>query len=70
MGPGPGTDKGFLLGFIKNTWLLLVSLLVIALGFVTLKAGMLSVGPIMLVSGYCLGLPLFIWRAFRKSVGE
>jgi hypothetical protein len=55
---------------IKNTTLLWVSLLVIVAGFLTLKAGMLSVGPIMLVAGYCVGLPVFIWRAFKKSVGE
>jgi len=54
--------------FFKSTIVLWVSLIVIAVGFVTLKMGMLSVGPILLVGGYCLGLPLFIWRAFRKSV--
>jgi hypothetical protein len=56
--------------FLKNTWLLWISLVVITLGFVTLKAGMLSVGPILLVAGYCLGVPLFIWRTFRQSVQD
>ena len=58
------------MAFLRDSLLLWVSLLVIVIGFVTLKAGMLSVGPILLVAGYCLGLPLYLWRAFRKSVGE
>ena len=56
--------------FLKNTILLWVSLLAILAGFLTLKAGMLSVGPLLLVAGYCVGFPVFIWRSFRKSVGE
>jgi hypothetical protein len=55
---------------LKDSILLWISLAVIAVGFLTLKAGMLSVGPILLVAGYCLGLPLYLWRSFRKSVGE
>jgi hypothetical protein len=47
-----------------------ISLLVIVAGFLTLKAGMLSVGPVLLVAGYCLGLPWFLWRSFRRSVSE
>jgi len=58
------------LEFLKNNILLWISLLAILAGFGTLKAGMLSVGPILLVVGYCVGLPFYIWRSFQKSVGE
>lgn len=58
------------MAFLKDSLLLWVSLAVIVAGFLTLKAGLLSVGPILLVAGYCLGLPLYLWRSFRKSVGE
>ena len=58
------------MNFIAKTLLLWISLVMIVVGFVALKAGMLSVGPILLVAGYCVGMPLFIWRAFRNSVGE
>jgi hypothetical protein len=58
------------LEFLRKTYLLWTSLALILVGFITLEAGMLSVGPILLVAGYCIGMPLFIWRAFQKSVGE
>jgi len=56
--------------FLKNTWLLWASLGLILVGFLTLSAGMLSIGPLLLVTGYCVMLPFFIWRSFKKSVGE
>ena len=40
------------------------------LGFVALAAGRLSVGPLLLVGGYCVLLPFFLWRSFRRRVGE
>ena len=55
---------------VKRYWLLGTSLGAIVLGFVTLSAGLLTVGPVMLVLGYCVLLPFFLWRSFRKSVGE
>jgi len=55
---------------IKKFWLLLAALLAIVLGFVTLASGALSIGPLLLVGGYCILLPSFLWRSFRKSVGE
>lgn len=58
------------MAFLKDSLLLWVSLAVIVAGFVTLRAGLLSVGPLLLVAGYCLGLPLYLWRSFRNSVGE
>jgi riboflavin transporter FmnP len=55
---------------IKKLWLLWASLGAVILGFVTLAAGMLTVGPVLLVLGYCILLPLFLWRSFQDSVGE
>ena len=56
--------------FLRKTWLLWLTGLLICIGFLTLAAGHLSVGPILLVVGYCVLLPLFLWRSFQKGVGE
>ncbi len=55
---------------LKKFWLLWTSLTAVVLGFVTLAAGMLTVGPTLLVLGYCVLLPFFLWRSFQDSVGE
>jgi hypothetical protein len=54
----------------RRFWLLWAALAAIAAGFALLSARRLSLGPILLVTGYCVLLPLFLWRSFRKSVGE
>ena len=56
--------------WIRGTWLLLTALIAIVIGYVTLAAGRLSVGPLLLVGGYCVLLPLFLWTSFRRRVGE
>jgi len=56
--------------FLRNFWLLGVGLLAIGLGYVLLAAKSLSLGPILLVLGYCVALPAFVWRLFRRGVGE
>jgi len=58
------------MSLIRKFWLLLAALSAIIMGFVTLTAGKLTVGPLLLVGGYCLLLPFFLWRTFQKSVGE
>ena len=55
---------------LKRFGLLFAGLAAIVLGFLTLAGGMLSVGPLLLVGGYCVLLPFFLWRSFRNSVGE
>jgi len=55
---------------IKKFWLLLAALCAIGLGFGALAGGKLSFGPLLLVGGYCVLLPFFLWRSFQKSVGE
>ena len=55
---------------LRKTWLLLLALTAIVAGFFFLAAGRLSIGPLLLVLGYCVLLPFFLWLSFRKSVGE
>jgi hypothetical protein len=55
---------------LRRFWLLWTALAAIGVGFLLLSAGSLSLGPLLLVSGYCVLLPFFLWRSFRKSVGE
>ncbi len=59
-----------LMDFFRKTTILWLALAFIAIGFLSLNAGKLSLGPLLLVGGYCVLLPFFIWRSFRKSVGE
>jgi len=58
------------MNILKKFWLLWTSLGAVILGFITLAGGMLTVGPVLLVLGYCVLLPFFLWRSFRDSVGE
>jgi len=58
------------MAFFRKTTLLWLSFAFIAIGFLSLSAGKLSMGPLLLVGGYCVLLPFFIWQSFRKSVGE
>ena len=53
---------------IRKFWLLGAAVGAIGAGYLTLAAGMLSIGPILLVAGYCVLLPFFLWRSFRRSV--
>jgi hypothetical protein len=55
---------------IRNNWLLIVGILAIVTGYVLLADHRLSLGPLLLVAGYCVALPLFVWRLFRRGVGE
>ncbi|MEZ4386503.1 MAG: hypothetical protein R3D98_02790 [Candidatus Krumholzibacteriia bacterium] len=55
---------------LRNVWLLLVGLLTIVVGYILLADNRLSLGPVLLVAGYCVVLPLFVWRLFRRGVGE
>ncbi|HPF71013.1 MAG TPA: hypothetical protein PLQ13_10100 [Candidatus Krumholzibacteria bacterium] len=55
---------------LQKTWLLWAAFAVIGLGYILLGMGRLSFGPLLLVGGYCVMLPLFLWRSFRRRVGE
>lgn len=55
---------------LRKSWLLLAAVAAIVAGYFTLDAGRLSLGPLLLVAGYCVLLPLFLWTSFRKRVGE
>ncbi len=51
----------------SHTWLLGLGVAAIAAGYLLLAAQRLSWGPLLLVAGYCVILPMFIWRLFRQS---
>ena len=55
---------------VRRIWILLAALVAIVAGYWLLAAGRLSWGPLLLVAGYCLLMPLFLWRSFRGGVGE
>ena len=55
---------------LRRTWMLWAAVVAILLGYLALAAGRLSVGPLLLVGGYCVLLPFFLWRSFRRRVGE
>jgi hypothetical protein len=58
------------MALLRRTWMLWTSLAVVAVGYVLLADGRLSLGPLLLVAGYCVLLPVFLWRSFRRRVGE
>jgi len=58
------------MGIFKGTWLLWAALGAIVIGFVTLAGGKLSIGPQLLIAGYCVLLPFYLWTSFRRNVGE
>jgi hypothetical protein len=58
------------MSWLRRNGLLVAALAAIVLGYVLLDAGRLSWGPLLLVGGYCVLLPFFLWTSFRKRVGE
>ena len=56
--------------FLRRTYLLWTALAAIILGYVLLGAGNITAAPLLLVAGYCVLVPLFLWRAFRNDSGE
>lgn len=55
---------------LRRFWLLWTALGAIGLGFALLAGGSLSLAPLLLVGGYCVLLPFFLWRSFRRSVSR
>ncbi len=51
----------------QNMIFLGLALVSIAGGFLALAGQHLSVGPLMLVAGYCLLLPAYLWRTFNSE---
>jgi hypothetical protein len=58
------------MSILRTLWLLLVGLAAIAVGYVLLARVELTAGPLLLVAGYCLALPVFVWMQFRRGTGE
>lgn len=59
------------LGFTKrNYYLFALGLVVIVVGFITLRMGSITLAPILLVLGYCVIIPLSIiidWKRKRET---
>ena len=56
------------LGFTKkNYYLFALGLLIIVVGFITLRMGSITLAPILLVLGYCVIIPLSIIVDWRKK---
>ena len=55
---------------LRRNWLLWAGAVAIVVGFLALAGGSLTLGPLLLVAGYCLALPIYLWRNFRDGVGE
>jgi hypothetical protein len=58
------------MAFLKRTYLFWLALVLVVVGFFLLAAGDITAAPILLVTGYCVLLPLFLWRSFRQKPGE
>jgi hypothetical protein len=56
--------------FLKRTILLWCALALLVLGSFLLATGDMTASPLLLVCGYCVLLPLFLWRSFRRGSGE
>jgi membrane protein implicated in regulation of membrane protease activity len=56
--------------FLQRTYLLWTALAAIVLGYFLLGSGDITAAPLLLVAGYCILVPLFLWRAFRDGSGE
>ena len=54
----------------NDLWILAAGLGSIIAGYLFLAAQHLSWGPLLLVGGYCVLLPVYVWRRFRQGVGE
>ena len=55
------------MSLLRNLWSLALGLVAILLGYLLLAGGHLSWGPLLLVIGYCVALPVFVWRRFRAG---
>ena len=65
----PEVDLGFQWGML-NSILLAAGVFVLVGGYLALAGGSITLAPVLLVLGYCVLLPFFLWRSFQDSVGE
>ena len=48
----------------KNLWLVIAAIALV-LGYVLLAAGDITAAPLLLVAGYCVFIPLHLYRSFH-----
>ncbi len=51
----------------SNYWMLFIGLVVIVIGFITLRMGSITLAPILLVLGYCVIIPIGILLRPKKE---
>lgn len=56
--------------FLRRTLLLWVAGALLVAGYLLLMSGDITVAPLLLVVGYCVLLPIFLWLSFRNASGE
>ncbi len=66
-----GSKSGDSVGFTSANYIFfIIGILIIALGFVFLKMGSLTIAPILLVLGYCVIIPIAIMYRQKKDTSE
>ncbi len=48
----------------KHLWLV-IGFALLLLGYILLAAGDISAAPLLLVAGYCVFIPIHLYRSFR-----
>jgi Flp pilus assembly protein TadB len=66
----PEADLGFDWGSL-NSLLLALGVAVIAIGYVALSRGSVTLAPVLLILGYCVLIPAsLLWRGRKAASGE
>ena len=58
------------MNLLRRTWMLWAAVAAILVGYLALAAGRLSIGPLLLVGGYCVLLPFFLYSQNPKRANE
>jgi hypothetical protein len=54
-----------MMAWVRNHLWLAIGFVSLVLGYVLLAAGDISAAPLLLVAGYCVFIPLYLYRSFR-----
>lgn len=52
---------------VRDHLWLVAGCVAIAVGYLLLAAGDISAAPLLLVAGYCVCVPLYLYRSFRND---
>jgi hypothetical protein len=59
-----------MVGILRVQGFMVAALLAIVVGYLLLAAQRLTLGPVLLVLGYCVLFPVHLWRAFRRRATQ